>query len=1358
MIRKFITRFLYAFIVCLLFVPVSAQAASTVGEMTQFPNVSLSPDGSERAWTTDWWDKTNEMLPYGYTIDMHAEKTLRDLRPGEHYYDSPAVSSVTIGEWQVMHTPGQCIHPNMALDTFAGFTYVNTNCHSYYNNGWFAYCVDCGEKVDHMYFYGREATMKNITSMPADCIYVYQCPHCSHLEQGYHYSHVCKEISYNKYRITYRGNAPEDSAAAGYVAPTLHLYENADIYNGRQAEEIGYTDRKLRTNTYSCTGYVFKGWNTKADGSGQSFADGQEVKNLTTEENGIVRLYAMWEKCESTLALNAGGGTYQGQAVYERTQKYGTSYKVRTDRLTPPEGYLVSFVTGGGSSVGSIRTWKQFSHWEEQPGFDGIFYEEVYTFCSTDGGRDVLKAIYGNKPFQLPDCKKEDESLVGWYDDPSMNAEDYVGQPGDEIVVEEDTVLYAKWAGLTLWAEDDYESHGGVGAVDLSWEQKDGKSKYYRLYKSTDQVRWMGIYSGNDIGTDSSISENYGTDRQGSTYRIPYTGYYTLTANGAKGADYSATLTGGKGGSVSATYWLEQGDSLTVYPGSAGNGMTGGTNGNGADGGSSTSGTGRGGGAATQIYLTRNGVVTELMNAGGGGGANAGYSGGAGGTGGSNTTTRKGADGAGAGGGGKLGGASGAFIYHEHKADSCDYHSHSGNTTSGGSCYQTVTNKRVYCGESEEYEQGPCSWWWDPVYDRCIRCHGTDPNTIHYGDRCDNCGEDCAVGTHYVTKKVYSLSCEQAEGWQCGKTTETIESHKPSYGGSSYVCTEYGCKNQSINSGVNAGDGSVRIVSGDIGFMEQTHLDDVLAKDMAASAAISSYEGRLSGSNKYRISISDPEDYGTVYYHKAESYAEGSNQILATSNVTTNTLTSGIYGYRYYVDVYETGTVNGSHAITAEREIDVDMAAGKQYLHVAAVDVAGNIGPTTNIEIPPWDEAPDQKIEEEYIEEVPLRTEKIKLRESDYIYEASVDTYYVRADGNTPHMIMVTGCVDGSTTNDYQVDVLRVVSEADGLTEWFQNQVPKVDIHAGDKDFANEELVTDASGENLAYLLPISAESERTEQAARVILYQQFEIDAVNDGKQIFVHPRAKAYFENDEFFSDEVGDKNNGITLIPDGIAPTIHGLDALEAAGNLDMTAGESKSFIIRAEDNGSGLKILTVTITNQDNQLTETFTSTDGSLTITVDSYDYLFMGDFTVAAEAVDNVGNRNVMNEDSLAFTLKADLQRAREPQDGDFKAGDGGVITVTTGGYADKVIIRFPEELVTLMPDINQEYVYEWPTAVKTEVYEFNLPLETLPGSYVIEIEAWKNGEKLTTDLQLPVQTTGSIIDELRTRIQDNGV
>ena len=43
-------------------------------------------------------------------------------------------------------------------------------------------------------------------------------------------------------------------------------------------------------------------------------------------------------------------------------------------------------------------------------------------------------------------------------------------------------------------------------------------------------------------------------------------------------------------------------------------------------------------------------------------------------------------------------------------------------------------------------------------------------------------------------------------------------------------------------------------------------------------------------------------------------------------------------------------------------------------------------------------------------------------------------------------------------------------------------------------------------------------------------------------------------------------------------------------------------------------------------------------------------------------------------------------------------------------------------------------------------------------GEYIVEVEAWKDGRKLTEELSLPIWTNGSIVEELRTRIRDNGV
>ena len=56
-------------------------------------------------------------------------------------------------------------------------------------------------------------------------------------------------------------------------------------------EFVSNTPKALNANTFTREGYKFEGWNTKADGTGTNYSDGQTVINLG---NGNVTLYARW--------------------------------------------------------------------------------------------------------------------------------------------------------------------------------------------------------------------------------------------------------------------------------------------------------------------------------------------------------------------------------------------------------------------------------------------------------------------------------------------------------------------------------------------------------------------------------------------------------------------------------------------------------------------------------------------------------------------------------------------------------------------------------------------------------------------------------------------------------------------------------------------------------------------------------------------------------------------------------------------------------------------------------------------------------------------------------------------------------
>lgn len=67
-------------------------------------------------------------------------------------------------------------------------------------------------------------------------------------------------------------------------------------------------NKMLSENIYEKDGYVFKEWNTKADGTGTSYSAGQMI-NLNNVENSTLRLYAQWEKQKYTVTFHANDGS-----------------------------------------------------------------------------------------------------------------------------------------------------------------------------------------------------------------------------------------------------------------------------------------------------------------------------------------------------------------------------------------------------------------------------------------------------------------------------------------------------------------------------------------------------------------------------------------------------------------------------------------------------------------------------------------------------------------------------------------------------------------------------------------------------------------------------------------------------------------------------------------------------------------------------------------------------------------------------------------------------------------------------------------------------------------------------------------
>ena len=100
------------------------------------------------------------------------------------------------------------------------------------------------------------------------------------------------------------------------IHPTFRANKYTIKFDGNGATgsmdniEMTYDEAKtLPANTFVLTGRTYMGWDTEANGSGVHHDDQAEVKNLTTEDNGVVTLYAQWSVNPFFINYDGNGAT-----------------------------------------------------------------------------------------------------------------------------------------------------------------------------------------------------------------------------------------------------------------------------------------------------------------------------------------------------------------------------------------------------------------------------------------------------------------------------------------------------------------------------------------------------------------------------------------------------------------------------------------------------------------------------------------------------------------------------------------------------------------------------------------------------------------------------------------------------------------------------------------------------------------------------------------------------------------------------------------------------------------------------------------------------------------------------------------
>ena len=129
----------------------------------------------------------------------------------------------------------------------------------------------------------------------------------------------------NTYTVKYDGNG----ATVGSTESSSHTYNVAKALTANEFVKIGYT---------------FNGWNTKADGTGTSYANSASVTNLASTNGATVTLYAKW-------AVTTYPISYVGSATNV------TSYNINTATFTLTNPTKTGYTFKGWTEKILLKRW-----------------------------------------------------------------------------------------------------------------------------------------------------------------------------------------------------------------------------------------------------------------------------------------------------------------------------------------------------------------------------------------------------------------------------------------------------------------------------------------------------------------------------------------------------------------------------------------------------------------------------------------------------------------------------------------------------------------------------------------------------------------------------------------------------------------------------------------------------------------------------------------------------------------------------------------------------------------------------------------------------------------------------------------
>lgn len=212
--------------------------------------------------------------------------------------------------------------------------------------------------------------------------------------------HANIETAPIEYVISYQGNG----ATSGTMADSSHIYNE---------------EKALNTNTFERTGYTFLGWSTDSEAVSASYSNGCSVSNLTTEDDKIINLYAIWKANDYTVSFSGNGGT---SPTATKTVTYNDTYGTLPTPTRTGYTFQGWFTANSGgtqitenTSVSTAQNHTLYAHWTANP------YKVTYHPNGGTTSASSITCYYGDSVSLSPTASKDGYTFVGWAASPTAS-------------------------------------------------------------------------------------------------------------------------------------------------------------------------------------------------------------------------------------------------------------------------------------------------------------------------------------------------------------------------------------------------------------------------------------------------------------------------------------------------------------------------------------------------------------------------------------------------------------------------------------------------------------------------------------------------------------------------------------------------------------------------------------------------------------------------------------------------------------------------------------------------------------------------------------------------------------------------